>query len=77
MLGFKCEYQVGITFRESGNVRSIRVFFDLPKLWWVGKQINNMKPTKLPNPIKIRLKMAFGPLFPTATNFSWVGIDFE
>ena len=40
-----------------------------------------MKPTNSPtqgqpNPRKIRLKVAFGPLFPTANNFSWVGIDF-
>ena len=29
-----------------------------------------------PNPRKIRVKVAFGPRFPTADNFSWVGIDF-
>ena len=34
-----------------------------------------MKPT-LANPRKTRLKVALGPLFPTANNFSWVGIDF-
>ena len=40
-----------------------------------------MKPTDSPiqgqpNPRKIRLTVAFGPLFPTANIFSWVGIDF-
>ena len=41
-----------------------------------------MKPTNSPtqdqpNPTKIRfIKVAFWPLFPTANNFSWVGIDF-
>ena len=38
-----------------------------------------MKPSKSPtqgqpNPRKIRLKVAFGPLFPTEINFWWVGI---
>ena len=52
------------------------------KLCWVGKYINIiMKPTNSPtqgqlNPRKNRLKVAFGPLFPTATNFSWLGIGF-
>ena len=50
------------------------------KLCWVGKQIYNiMKPTRSPtqgqpNPRNIRLKVVFGPLFPTANNFSWIGI---
>ena len=40
-----------------------------------------MKPTNFPtqsqpNPRKIRLKVAYAPLFPTSNNFSWVGIDF-
>ena len=40
-----------------------------------------MKPTNSPtqgqpNPRKIRVKAAFGPLFPTANNCRWVGIDF-
>ena len=39
------------------------------------------KPTKSPtqgqpNPSKTRFEVAFGPLFPTANNFSLVGIDF-
>ena len=34
----------------------------------------NPRPTQ-PNPRKIRSKVAFGPLFPTANIFSWVGID--
>ena len=29
-----------------------------------------------PNPRKIRRNVAFGPLFPTANNFSWIGIGF-
>ena len=29
-----------------------------------------------PNPGTFRLNVAFGPLFPTANNLSWVGIDF-
>ena len=29
-----------------------------------------------PNPRKIRLQVAFGPLFPTENIFSWVGVDF-
>ena len=51
------------------------------KLSWVGKHINIiMKATNSPtqgqpNPRTSRLKVAFGPLFPTANNFSWVGID--
>ena len=40
-----------------------------------------MKPTNSPtqgqpNPRKNSLKVAFGPLFPTANIFSWVGIGF-
>ena len=40
-----------------------------------------MKPTNpptqgQPNPRKIGLKVAFGPLFPTEINFSWVRIGF-
>ena len=40
-----------------------------------------MKPTNSPtqgqpNPRKIGLKVVFGPIFPTANIFSWVGIDF-
>ena len=40
-----------------------------------------MKPTNSPtqgqpNPRKIRRKVAFGPLYPTARIFSWVGIVF-
>ena len=40
-----------------------------------------MKPANFPtqgqpNPRKLRSKVAFGPLFPTANIFSWVGIDF-
>ena len=52
------------------------------KFCWVGKHINIIvKPTNSPiqgrpNPRKIRLKVASGPLFPTANEFSWVGIDF-
>ena len=33
----------------------------------------NLRPTQ---PKKLRLKVAFGPLFPTAKNVPWVGIDF-
>ena len=49
---------------------------------WVGKHVNIiMKPTNCPtqgqpNPRKNWLKVAIGPLFPTANNFSWVGICF-
>ena len=59
-----------------------RAFAIYTELCWVGNHINIiMKPTNSPtqgqpNPRKIRLKVAFGPLFPTANNFSWVGIDF-
>ena len=40
-----------------------------------------MKPTNSPtqgqpNPRRKRFKVALGPLFPTASNFSWVGTDF-
>ena len=40
-----------------------------------------MKPTNSPtqgqpNPRKIRFKVALGPLFPTANDFSWAGIGF-
>ena len=52
------------------------------KFWWVGKHVNIiMKPTNSPtqgqpNPKKNRLKVAFGPFFPTAKYFFlWVGID--
>ena len=31
---------------------------------------------ELPNPRKIGPKVAFGPLFPAANKFSWVGTDF-
>ena len=52
------------------------------KLCSDGKHVSiMMKPTNSPiqgqpNPRKNRLKVAFGPLFPTANNFSWVGIGF-
>ena len=52
------------------------------KLCWVGKHVNiSMKPTNSPtqgqsNPRKNRSRVAFGPLFPTANTFSWVGIGF-
>ena len=51
------------------------------KFCWVGNHINTiMKPTNSlqgqPNPRKFRLKVAVGPLFPTANILSWVGIDF-
>ena len=41
-----------------------------------------MKPTNSPtqgepNPRNVRLKVVFGPLFPTANIFSWVGIGFK
>ena len=61
-----------------------RLFFDLPnsveleniyRVHIIAKPTNS--PTQgQPNPRKVRLKVAFGPLFPTATNFSWVGIGF-
>ena len=50
------------------------------KFCWVGKHINViMKPTNSPTQPKkscCRLKIAFGPLFPTANIFSWVKIGF-
>ena len=54
------------------------------KFCWVGKHVSiTVKPTNSPtqgqpNPTINGLKMAFGPLFPTATNniFSWAGIGF-
>ena len=53
------------------------------KLGWVGKTYGYYYETdELPkpkaNPIqeKLGLKVAFGPLFPTANIFSWVGIGF-
>ena len=49
------------------------------KFCWVGKHANIiMKPTNTPTqgqPNNPRT-MAFGPHFPAANNFSWVGIDF-
>ena len=51
-------------------------------LCWVGKHVNViMKPTNSPTqgqprPRKVRFKVAFGPLFPTESIFSWVGIGF-
>ena len=59
-----------------------RVFAIFTKFCWVGKHVNvSMKPTNFPtqgqpNPRKIRLKVAFGLRFPTANDFSWVGIGF-
>ena len=52
------------------------------KFCWVGKHVNIiMKPTKSPtqgqlNPRNTRLKVAFGPPFPTASMLSWVGIGY-
>ena len=52
------------------------------KLCWVGKHVTIItKPTNSPtqgqpNPRKNRLKVAIGPLFPTANDFSWVEIEF-
>ena len=43
------------------------------KYYYETDELPNPRPTQLK---KIRLKVAFGPLFPTANNFSWVGIDF-
>ena len=51
-------------------------------LSWVGNNMNiilktSNSPTQCqPNPRKIRLKVAFGQLFPTANSFSWVRIVF-
>ena len=45
------------------------------KHYYEAVELPNPTPTQ-PNPRKIRLKVAFGPLFPTATSFSWVGIGF-
>ena len=48
---------------------------------WVGKRVNIVKPTSptqgQANPRKKGLKVAFGPLFPAANKFSWVGIGFR
>ena len=50
------------------------------KLCWVGNDMSIiMKPSNSPtqgqpNPTRIRLKVVFGPLFPTANVFLWVGI---
>ena len=50
--------------------------------YWAGKHKNIlMEPTNSPtqgqpNPTTIRLKVAIGPLFPTANDFSWIGIGF-
>ena len=61
-----------------------RLFFDLPnsveleniyRVHIIAKPTNSATQGQ-PNPRKVRLKVAFGPLFPTATNFSWVGIGF-
>ena len=54
------------------------------KFCWVGKVVNIlwMKTDELPKPKanptqeKNRLKVAFGPLCPTANIFSWAGIGF-
>ena len=52
------------------------------KFCWVEKHVNTiLKPKNSPNqgqpnPRKIRLKVAFGLRFPTANDFSWVGIGF-
>ena len=52
------------------------------KLCWVGKHVtivlkSTNPPTQgQPNPRKIRLQVAFGPLFPPANKFSWVSIVF-
>ena len=52
------------------------------KLCWVGKHITIiMKPTNSPTqgqpkPMKIRLEVAFGPVFLSTFFFSWAGIGF-
>ena len=53
------------------------------KFCWVGKHVNIiLKPTNSPQPKanptqeKNGLKVAFGPRFPTANIFSWVGVGF-
>ena len=42
--------------------------------YYVTDKLPNPRPTH--HPRKNRLKMALGPLFPTANNFSWVWIGF-
>ena len=65
-------YDVVLLRQIAGGLRST-------KFCWVGKHTSIiMKPTNSqtqgqPNPRKNRLKVAFGPLFPTASIFSWVG----
>ena len=53
------------------------------KSCWVGKHINMIiNPTNFPtqgqpNPRKTRLKVVFGPRFPTGDAFLWIGIGFH
>ena len=65
--------------------KSVQYAYRVVGIWylqfcWVGNHINiTMKPTNSPtqgqpNPRKIRLNMAFGPLFPTANDFWWLGL---
>ena len=70
--------RLGLVFVRIVHNRVLRYY----KLCWVGKHVNIiMKPTNSPthgqpNPRKFGLKVAIGPLFPTASIFSWVGIGF-
>ena len=67
---------------ELAMVEVVKGCLRFTKFCWVGKHANIiMKPMNSPtqgqpNPRKIRLKVAFGPLFPTRDIFWWVGIDF-
>ena len=73
-------------YRSGRNVKIICAFIvgylRFTNFCWVGKHVNIlMKPTNFPtqgqpNPIQNMLTVAFGPLFPTANNFSWIGINF-
>ena len=74
---------IEVAFPNSSHIkRQKRSFLRFIKFCWVAKHTNIiMKPTNSPtqgqpNPRKSRLKVAIGPLFPTANNFSWVGAGF-
>ena len=59
------------------RTRTVFAIDQIVRGWKTYKYYSTKSPTQgQPNPRKNRLKVAFGPRFPTVNIFSWVGIGF-
>ena len=57
------------------DIYQILLGWETYKYYYETVELPNPRPTQ-PKPRKNRLKVAFGPLFPTSDNFWWAGIGF-